>query len=54
MPYPTTTIVDAINSDRVRQAEAARRARDGAPEQAAQPRRQRRLRALASRLAFAR
>jgi hypothetical protein len=52
--YSSITIVDAINSDRVRQAEAARRAREGSFEPVAQPRRRRRLRSLASRFAFAR
>ena len=52
--YSSITIVDAINSDRVRQAEAVRRVREVGPEPAAQPRRRRRLRALASRFAFAR
>ena len=52
--YFSITTVDALNSDLVRQAEAARRAREGMPAPIARPRRRRRLRALASRLAFAR
>jgi hypothetical protein len=52
--YSSITIVDAINSDRVRQAESARRAREVGPVPSPQPRSRRRLRALASRFAFAR
>ena len=49
----STTIVEAVTSDRLREAEGARLARDSTPQKP-QARRRRRLRALAWRRAFAR
>jgi hypothetical protein len=49
----STSIVEAVTNDRLREAEAARLARGGGPEQAPKRRRVRRVRTLASRLVFA-
>jgi hypothetical protein len=49
--YPTTAIVAHITNERLRKAEAIRRAGRPTPEQPKKPRRPRRLRALAARLA---
>jgi hypothetical protein len=49
--YPTASIVKTITEDRLREAETGRRARRGADEQPARPRRPLGIRTLASRLA---
>jgi hypothetical protein len=51
MHSPILPLVHAITTDRIREAEAARLARDVAPEPP-QLQRRRRIRALATRLAF--
>jgi hypothetical protein len=49
--YPTTTIVETVTADRLRDADTARRAR--ATPRPPAPRPARRLRALATRVALA-
>ena len=51
MNSPILPLVNAITNDRIREAEAARLAREVTPE-APQPQRRRRIRAFATRLAF--
>lgn len=53
MNAPIVSLVKAITNDRIREAEAARLARDATREEPRQRRRRRRLRALAGRIAFA-
>ena len=52
--FPVRTFVEALTADRMREAEAARRARDvaGGRSQPPERTRRRRLRTVASRLAF--
>ena len=51
--FPTGTVVTAITTDRLREADTARLARRATDEQPRTRRRPRRLRALASRVVFA-
>jgi hypothetical protein len=51
MPVPAS-IVEAITSDRLREAAGLRRAREAVEERPPKPRHPRRLRSLAARLAF--
>ena len=48
--YPTSTVVATITTDRIRQAETARASRSNKTE-SAEPRRTRRLRGFATRIA---
>jgi hypothetical protein len=54
MHSPILPLVHAITDDRIREAEHVRLARSVATEQPQPPERPRRIRALASRLAFSR
>jgi hypothetical protein len=49
--YPTSTVVTTITTDRLREADTARRASRSNNPQAAKPQRSRQLRRLATRIA---
>ena len=54
MHSPVIPLIHTLTNDRIREAENARLARSVASEQRQQTRRPRRIRALASRIAFSR
>jgi hypothetical protein len=49
--YPTSSVVTTVTTDRIREAESARRATRSSITESAAPRRSRRLRGLATRIA---